>query len=108
MIEDRQKQAMTITGRLMAQGSQEVAKLKAKDSTQRWAYYVVRLKPGRATAFHRALNGSGMIDLCGFGEVLASTYLDENEDIPAEFIRETEEELGIVLTSLKPHGGRRS
>ncbi|MCY1669030.1 hypothetical protein [Rhizobium sp. SL86] len=107
MIEDRQKTVMTFTGRLIAQGSQEVAKLKAKDSTERWAYYVVRLKPGRETAFHRAVDGVGMIDLCTYGEVLASTYLDDTGEIPAEFIASTKAWFGIELTPLNSFGGRR-
>lgn len=61
-----------------------VHKLKAKDSTGRWAYYFVLVEPLRAPAFMKAIEGNGMIDLEDYGEVIASNYGEE----PSEQVRE--------------------
>lgn len=51
-----------------------IHKLKAKDSTGRWAYYFVLVPPNRETGFMSAIGGDGIIDLADFGTVIASSY----------------------------------
>jgi hypothetical protein len=51
-----------------------IHKLKAKDTTGRWAYYFVLVEPHRERAFEKAIDGDGIIDLENFGKVIASCY----------------------------------
>lgn len=54
-----------------------IHKLKAKDTTDRWAYYFVLVAPDREQAFLRAIEGKGVIDIEDFGTVIASCYGEE-------------------------------
>ncbi|MCI5049562.1 MAG: hypothetical protein MRY32_04445 [Rickettsiales bacterium] len=65
-----------------------IHKLKAKDSTGRWAYYFVLVEPPRETAFMQAIEGDGMIDLEDFGKVIASCYGEEPSDDIKEMLKE--------------------
>jgi hypothetical protein len=66
----------------------EIHKLKAKDTTGRWAYYFVWVTPPNETMFMKAIEGDGTIDLEDFGLVVASCYGEEpNEEVRA-FLKE--------------------
>ena len=65
-----------------------VHKLKAKDSTGRWAYYFVLVEPPREQAFMAAIDGDGMIDLEDYGKVIASCYGEEPNDDIKKFLKE--------------------
>jgi hypothetical protein len=54
-----------------------VHKLKAKDTTGRWAYYFVLVPEQNEPALMQAIDGDGVIDLAKFGWVLASCYSDK-------------------------------
>jgi hypothetical protein len=54
-----------------------VHKLKAKDSTGRWAYYVLLITPRKERAFTAALKAAGSMDLSSYGAILASNYGEE-------------------------------
>jgi hypothetical protein len=54
-----------------------VHKLKAKDSTGRWAYYVLLISPRKERIFTAALKAAGSMDLASFGTILASNYGEE-------------------------------
>jgi hypothetical protein len=54
-----------------------VHKLKAKDSTGRWAYYFVLIESELEQAFFKALESDKSIDLEDYGRVVASCYGEE-------------------------------
>jgi len=58
-----------------------IHKLKAKDTTGRWAWYIIRVKMEMEEQFLNSISGNGDIDLEDFGEVVASGYGDR---IPSE------------------------
>lgn len=59
-----------------------IHKLKAKDTTGRWAYYFVLVEPHRERAFFKAIEGKGIVDLSEHGKVIASCYGETpNEEI---------------------------
>jgi hypothetical protein len=51
-----------------------IHKLKAKDSTGRWAYYFLLVPPDCTKSFLDNLNGDGTIDIEDYGVVIASSY----------------------------------
>lgn len=68
--------------KLIAKKGHLIHKLKAKDSTGRWAYYFVLVEPPREQAFLDSLESNESIDLEDFGKVIASNYGEEpNEDV---------------------------
>lgn len=68
--------------KLIAKKGHLIHKLKAKDSTGRWAYYFVLVEPPREQAFLDALDSNESIDLEDFGKVIASNYGEEpSEDV---------------------------
>lgn len=73
---------------IIAKKGHLVHKLKAKDSTGRWAYYFVLVEPARESAFMKAIQGDGMIDLEDFGKVIASCYGEEPNDETKRFLKE--------------------
>lgn len=54
-----------------------VHKLKAKDTTGRWAYYFVLVTADREADFLNAIEGDGNVDLELYGKVIASCYGEE-------------------------------
>jgi tetratricopeptide (TPR) repeat protein len=60
-----------------------IHKLKAKDTTGRWAYYFVLVMPKYESSFLSAIDGDGNIDLEDYGKVVASCYGEE----PSEEVR---------------------
>ena len=67
---------------IIAKKGHLIHKLKAKDSTGRWAYYFVLVEAPREAQFLKAIKGDGMIDLEEFGKIIASCYGEEpSEDV---------------------------
>ena len=81
MTEPEQKRSFV--DQIIAKKGHLVHKLKAKDSTGRWAYYFILVEPPREQAFLDALEAKATIDLEDYGKVLASCYGEE----PTEEIR---------------------
>lgn len=73
---------------IVAKKGHLIHKLKAKDSTGRWAYYFVLVEPPREKAFLDAIKGDGMIDLEDFGKVIASCYGEEPNEETKKFLKE--------------------
>jgi len=73
---------------LIAKKGHLIHKLKAKDSTGRWAYYFVLVEPPRETAFMAAIEGDGMIDLEDYGKVIDSCYGEEPNEETKQFLKE--------------------
>lgn len=65
-----------------------IHKLKAKDSTGRWAYYFVMVRPEKEAAFMSAIGGDGMIDLEDYGDVIASCYGESPNDETLAFLKD--------------------
>jgi hypothetical protein len=61
-----------------------IHKLKAKDSSGRWAYYFVLVDDDQEALFMAAIGGDGMIDLETFGTIVASSY----GELPSEEVRQ--------------------
>jgi hypothetical protein len=74
--------------KLIAQKGHLVHKLKAKDSTGRWAYYFVLVEAPREQAFMDALNSQESIDLEDFGKVIASCYGEEPNEQVKQLLKE--------------------
>jgi hypothetical protein len=69
--------------KIIAKKGHLIHKLKAKDSTGRWAYYFVLVEPAKEQAFLAALESNQSIDLEEYGKVVASNYGEE----PSEEVR---------------------
>jgi hypothetical protein len=65
-----------------------IHKLKARDSTGRWAYYFVLVEPAKERRFMAAIAGDGMIDLEDFGRVVASNYGEAPSDDVRKLLKE--------------------
>jgi Flp pilus assembly protein TadD len=63
--------------RFVARRGDLVHKLKAKDTTGRWAYYFVMVENKREAEFRKAIKGVGTVDLEDFGTIIASCYGEE-------------------------------
>lgn len=74
---------------LIAQNGHLVHKLKAKDTTGRWAYYFVYVERAKETAFLTAIEGDGIMDLETYGRVIASCYGEEPDEKTRAFLKET-------------------
>ncbi len=68
---------------IIAKKGHLIHKLKAKDSTGRWAYYFVLVEAPREQAFLTSLKTEESIDLEDYGKVIASNYGEE----PSEEVR---------------------
>ncbi|MEM6614751.1 MAG: hypothetical protein AAF652_21415 [Cyanobacteria bacterium P01_C01_bin.72] len=66
--------------KFLAQQGHQIHKLKAKDSTGRWAYYFVHVESHNEQAFLDALESNRSIDLEDFGEVVGSCYGEQPND----------------------------
>lgn len=65
-----------------------IHKLKAKDTTGRWAYYFVLVLPRNEKSFLDALDGHGNFDLEDYGKVVASCYGEEPTIEVLDFLKE--------------------
>lgn len=68
---------------MIAKSGHLIHKLKAKDTTGKWAYYFVLVPPNREKAFLAAIEGDGMIEIEDYGTVIASCYGEQ----PSEEVR---------------------
>jgi hypothetical protein len=73
---------------IIAKKGHLIHKLKAKDSTGRWAYYFVLVEAPRETAFLESIKGDGTVDLEEYGKVIASCYGEEPSDEVKDFLKE--------------------
>ncbi len=64
----------------LAQQGHLIHKLKAKDSTGRWAYYFVYVESHKEQAFLDALDSNENIDLEDYGKVIGSSYGEKPND----------------------------
>lgn len=65
-----------------------IHKLKAKDTTDRWAYYFILVQPTKEKAFLKSIEGDGKIDLEDFGKVVASCYGEEPSQEVRDYLNE--------------------
>lgn len=65
-----------------------VHKLKAKDTTGRWAYYFILVPPHREPVFLKAIEGNGTIDMEKYGMVIASSYGETPSEAVKNFLQE--------------------
>ena len=77
------------TNQLIACNGQQVHKLKAKDTTGRWAYYFVYVERAKEPAFLAAIKGDGTIDLSDYGRIIASCYGEAPDQATRDFLKET-------------------
>lgn len=66
--------------RLISQQGHLVHQLKAKDTTGRWAYYFIYIRPALEQEFLKALESNQTIDLEDYGKVIGSCYGEEPND----------------------------
>jgi hypothetical protein len=72
---------------MVAKSGHLIHKLKAKDTTGRWAYYFVLVPPNREREFLASIGGEGIMDLENFGTVIASSYGDEPSQEVRAFLK---------------------
>lgn len=65
-----------------------VHKIKAKDSTGKWAYYFVLVDCENERQFLNALKSDEIIDLEEYGMVLASCYGETPNEAVKQFLKE--------------------
>lgn len=73
---------------IIAKKGHLIHKLKAKDTTGRWAYYFVLVEAPREAAFLKAIDGDGTLDLEDFGKVVASCYGEEPSQEVKDYLKE--------------------
>jgi hypothetical protein len=78
----------TFVDQIIAKKGHLIHKLKAKDTTGRWAYYFVLVEAPREQAFLKSIEGDGIIDLEDYGKVIASCYGEEPTQEIKEFLKE--------------------
>lgn len=87
MTQEKQAPRSFLDGEI-ARSGHLIHKLKAKDSTGRWAFYFVLVQPSRETSFLNALKGGASVDLEAFGKVVASCYGEEPSDEVKTLLKE--------------------
>jgi len=78
----------SFSDRLIAQRGHLIHKLKAKDTTGRWAYYFVLVVAEQESDFLTAIEGDGTVDLEDYGKVIASCYGEEPTEEVRAFLSE--------------------
>jgi hypothetical protein len=73
---------------IIAKKGHLIHKLKAKDTTGRWAYYFVLVEQAHEASFLKAIKGDGTVDLEDFGKIIASCYGEEPSDDVKSFLKE--------------------
>jgi hypothetical protein len=72
----------------IANNGHKIHKLKAKDSTGRWAYYFILIEPEEEEEkFMAALESTEIIDLEDYGQVVASNYGKQPSDNIRDFLK---------------------
>lgn len=89
---------------LIGKNGDLIHKLKAKDTTGRWAYYFVLVFTPEEKGFMEAIDGDGTIDLEDFGELVASCYGEEPDQVVRDYL---EKEYGFDLESPTHASGQR-
>ncbi|NJR75627.1 MAG: hypothetical protein HC773_22435 [Scytonema sp. CRU_2_7] len=79
---------MMYVDKYFAERGHLIHKLKAKDSTGRWAYYFVYVKPDLEQAFLKALESGQIIDLEDYGKVIGSCYGEKPSKQLRSFLKE--------------------
>ncbi len=74
--------------RFIAQQGHLIHKLKAKDSTGRWAYYFVYVEPRNEKAFLNALDSTQSIELEDYGKVIGSCYGEKPDEKLRKLLKE--------------------
>lgn len=72
----------------IARSGHLIHKLKAKDTTGRWAYYFVYVEGAKERAFLAAIDGDGIINLEEYGRVIASCYGEEPSQEIRDFLKD--------------------
>lgn len=73
---------------IIAKKGHLIHKLKAKDTTGRWAYYFVLVSESKESAFLKSIEGDGTIDLEDYGAVVASCYGEEPSQEVKDYLKE--------------------
>jgi len=83
------KPKRSYTDQLIARSGHLVHKLKAKDSTGRWAYYFVLVQPAKEPFFLKAIESNKeTVDLETYGKVIASCYGEEPTQEIKDYLKE--------------------
>lgn len=64
-----------------------IHKLKAKDTTGRWAYYFILVMSEMEEKFLQSIKGDGIIDLEDYGTIVASCYGEEPSDEIRKYLK---------------------
>ncbi|MEZ5961574.1 MAG: hypothetical protein R3C30_14290 [Hyphomonadaceae bacterium] len=72
----------------IARSGHLIHKLKAKDTTGRWAYYFVYVQAAKERLFLKAIDGDGTVDLEKYGKVIASCYGEGPTQEIKDFLKE--------------------
>ena len=78
----------TYVDQLIARRGHLIHKLKAKDSTGRWAYYFVLIQPNLEPKFLQALESTETLDLEDYGRIVASCYGESPNEKTKTFLKE--------------------
>ena len=84
-MEDKKR---SFVDQIIAKKGHLIHKLKAKDSTGRWAYYFVLVEAPREAAFLESIKGNGTVDLEEYGKVITSCYGEEPTQEVKDFLKE--------------------
>ncbi|MEH2195946.1 MAG: hypothetical protein V7K98_25345 [Nostoc sp.] len=74
--------------RFLARQGHLIHKMKAKDSTGRWAYYFLYVEPSKEKEFMNALNSNHSIDLEDYGKVVGSCYGEKPDEQLRNLLKE--------------------
>lgn len=85
---EQQSGNKSFVDKLIAKKGHLIHKLKAKDSTGRWAYYFVLVEAPREQAFMKSLESEETIDLEDYGKVIASCYGEEPTDEVRQLLKD--------------------
>ncbi len=88
MTPEKQSSGKSFAEREISRKGHLVHKLKAKDSTGRWAYYFVLVEPLKERRFLKAIRGEGIVNLEDFGRVIASNYGKEPSDNVRQMLKD--------------------
>ena len=72
----------------IARNGHLVHKIRAQDSSGRWAYYFVYVPASRERVFTEAINSDRNVDLSDYGTVIASCYGEEPTETVKKLLKE--------------------
>lgn len=82
------KKRRSFTDQVVARKGHLIHKLKAKDTTGKWAYYFILVEPSQEGIFLKALEGQGVTSLEEYGKIIASCYGEEPTQEIKDFLKE--------------------